>query len=193
MGAKTAKKERPTSWQRRKSRTSGAPLARRPAVAELIALNLECKRMKDESHSARERFRLKQPAEAGDADIVLAYQRVRDSASSCQQAYKATLQPKPKRKSKVGSLSAPDAAPTSPARATVPPGTSATFVATVAVPSPPASSVAVAIGEAVAGPMTAAALGVTPSERRLAKKAAKRAAVRERKAQKARMKGRRGT
>jgi hypothetical protein len=142
-----AKKQRLTSWQRRKQKQGGAETGAAPKEA---SLNEACALAKAAAADARTRHRLKEPAQPGDAELIAEYQ----SAKAAMRGLHEAMPRRPKNKAttdvaarqKDGSKSA-DHHPKAPAPA---------------LPVP------------VDGMMTAAALGVSAEERRATKKAFRR-------------------
>mmetsp|Transcript_69041 Transcript_69041/g.114757 ORF Transcript_69041/g.114757 Transcript_69041/m.114757 type:complete len:221 (-) Transcript_69041:389-1051(-) len=170
------KKTKPTAWQRRKARAqarSTEPDAKLGTESEMHKMNQICSQAKAASFSARERFRLKQPSEPGDRELVAIYQNARKAVHVCQAKYAATKKAAQlKSRTKGG-----ERIPTISSREHLSDKAAVGYAAAPVLPS------RMKLEESQAGLMTAEALGVTPSERRLAKKAAKRARAGELRAQ----------
>lgn len=154
--ASPRKKRRLTSWQRRKKEAAVA----KPATEQgkrLKTLQAELAEAKAASQDARDRYRLHQAAEHGDAQLVARYSEAKKAFRDFMNSRKSEeVQPdarKPKEAPQETRVTeASDAKSCRPKRQAAAGGANCVSV------------------------FTAEALGVSPEERRLAKKAAKKAA-----------------
>lgn len=188
------KKGRPTSWQRRKQKvqSDSSMIAKKP-VKRVTALQEAVAEAKAKSADARNRYRLFQPAEEGDAELAQAYSAAKAALNDYLQSQKqpqksvgsesTSADKASKRKAaKTDTLLRPESAPVDEPQKQ--PAGSASQKASAsptrkaskpkAAPEPPSAASGVLF--------TAEALGITnAADRRLAKKHAKRARAREEK------------
>ena len=171
---KQTKKKRLTSWQRRKEK-DGAIAKPKPGKT-IAALQLAVAEAKASSEEARNRYRLRQPAQEGDAELAAHY----SSAKAALNEYMKSLPQKPARVVAPKPASAPEAEPTE-----VPKPAAAPNAAPVADQARPKQKKSVAKpppgGADCPANFSAEALGVSREARRLAKKEAKRDARKEEK------------